>query len=184
MSARSWWWPCWPWDSSLPLRPVISSTAHPSTLGRTIRRVSLLNPETAVASLTALVINTFYQTNGLCYDHCVLDPANAFAIVQGSYCWCSTYVPATTTTGCDQSCPGFLADMCGNSDTNVYGYMALSGKPKGTKGADTSTVSPISASIVQIVSTVTAEGSTQTQTIIYIVRHLLSRYIIYVWREK
>lgn len=115
-----------------------------------------------------------FQSHGACYDECVKDSKNAFAIVQGAYCWCSTYIPGTTTTGCTQECPGYLADKCGNMDLDLYGYMALSGKPQGTKGAIAKTSSVSITSILTqhdvstapgVVTTVTTVGPTQTQTL-------------------
>jgi len=79
-----------------------------------------------------------FQSNGLCYDHCN-GGSFAFAILQGQACWCSDYVPETTTDGCDDPCPGYPPEKCGNTDQNLYAYMALPNKPSGTMGADSTT---------------------------------------------
>ncbi|KAF8540125.1 hypothetical protein BDD12DRAFT_45358 [Trichophaea hybrida] len=106
-----------------------------------------------------------YQSNGLCYDTCNAG-SYAFAILQGQDCWCSNYVPATDASGCNDPCPGYPSDTCGNMQKNLYGYMALPNKPSGTKGADTtvSTTSPH-----PITSTVTAKGPTETMIIVWLV---------------
>lgn len=72
-----------------------------------------------------------FQSNGLCYDQC--KNSYAFAIVQGNSCWCSNYAPSSDSSGCDESCPGYPADMCGNTEKALYGYMTLLKSPSGTK---------------------------------------------------
>ncbi|KAI1004300.1 hypothetical protein K3495_g3913 [Podosphaera aphanis] len=73
-----------------------------------------------------------YQSNGLCTNFCLQQ--YAFAILQDKSCWCSNYIPATTTTGCTLNCPGYPFEKCGGD--GLYGYIAL-GKvaPSGTLGA-------------------------------------------------
>ncbi|KAA8909770.1 hypothetical protein FN846DRAFT_888787 [Sphaerosporella brunnea] len=103
-------------------------------------------------------MSSLYQSDGLCYDHC---GDYAFAVVQGSGCWCSNYAPgATTDTGdCNEACPGYPTDTCGNTSNKLYGYMAIVGnQPSGTK--DASTVS--TTSIKPKTSTVTEPGPTTT----------------------
>lgn len=78
-----------------------------------------------------------YQSNGLCYNFCSSD---AFAIVQGSDCWCSNYVPGATTSGddCNVACPGYPDDLCGNQQAGLFGYISIPGNsPSGTKGGST-----------------------------------------------
>ncbi|TEY43667.1 hypothetical protein BOTCAL_0364g00010 [Botryotinia calthae] len=79
--------------------------------------------------------SSIYQSDGLCYDFCLDE--YAFAVVQGSDCWCSNYVPGTTSSSsdCDTTCPGYPDDTCGGD--NLYGYMSLTLSPLGTKGAAT-----------------------------------------------
>lgn len=79
-----------------------------------------------------------YQSNGLCYDWCLSD--YAFAILQGSDCWCSDYVPGATTStdDCNVPCPGYPDDLCGNEASGLFGYLSIPGiKALGTKGGDT-----------------------------------------------
>ncbi|KAF7956084.1 hypothetical protein EAE96_005005 [Botrytis aclada] len=79
--------------------------------------------------------SSIYQSDGLCYDFCL--DKYAFAVVQGSDCWCSNYVPGTTSSSsdCDTPCPGYPDDTCGGD--GLYGYIALTLFPSGTKGAAT-----------------------------------------------
>jgi hypothetical protein len=68
--------------------------------------------------------------------------------VQGDYCWCSDYVPGTTTStsDCDNSCPGYPDDTCGGDGT--YGYISLTLSPSGTKQASTAASSTLSTAKV------------------------------------
>ncbi|KAF7934954.1 uncharacterized protein EAE98_002999 [Botrytis deweyae] len=79
--------------------------------------------------------SSIYQSDGLCHDFCLDE--YAFAVVQGSECWCSNYVPGTTssTSDCNTPCPGYPDDTCGGD--SLYGYMSLTLSPSGTKGAAT-----------------------------------------------
>jgi cell wall integrity and stress response component len=112
-----------------------------------------------------------YQSNGLCYDHCEGD-GYAFAIVQGSDCWCSNYVPGTTvdTSNCDTDCPGYPDDKCGNTDSNLYGYMTAGNKPSGTTGASTTTTATTTSQQTTLTTSTTGKttstpGATITQTV-------------------
>ncbi|KAF2400778.1 hypothetical protein EJ06DRAFT_521476 [Trichodelitschia bisporula] len=85
------------------------------------------------------VLSTF-QSNGLCHDKCQND-GWALAVVQDKSCWCSNYIPADQhpITSCDLSCPGFPAENCGSVDNGLFGYIALSKSPSGTRGVAGST---------------------------------------------
>ncbi|EKD16760.1 putative Cell wall integrity and stress response component 4 [Drepanopeziza brunnea f. sp. 'multigermtubi' MB_m1] len=92
-----------------------------------------------------------YQSNSICANYCngIQVPGQsqpfAFAVLQGNYCWCSDYVPATTTTGCSKPCPGFPDDLCGGDD--LFTYLEIGGnEPAGTKGAPAATPIPTSTS--------------------------------------
>lgn len=100
--------------------------------------------------------SSIYQSDGLCYDTCIDD--YAFAIVQGQDCWCSDYVPGTTTStsDCNNPCPGYPDDSCGGDDT--FGYMALTKSPSGTKGATSASSTSTSTST----SSSSAKVSTRT----------------------
>uniref|UniRef100_A0A093VAM9 Cell wall integrity and stress response component 4 n=1 Tax=Talaromyces marneffei PM1 TaxID=1077442 RepID=A0A093VAM9_TALMA len=84
-----------------------------------------------------------YQSNGACETLCNAD--YAFAVLQGQNCWCSNYIPASTVnvSECDTSCPGYPADLCGNTDKGYFGYIAMSNhKASGTAtGRSTATAS-------------------------------------------
>jgi cell wall integrity and stress response component len=83
--------------------------------------------------------SSIFQSNGLCSDFC--GSSYAFAVVQDNGCWCSNYVPGTTTTGCNEQCPGYPLELCGGN--GVYGYIALGKNPSGTQGG--SSAAPSSA---------------------------------------
>ncbi|KAI9746743.1 MAG: hypothetical protein M1818_000458 [Claussenomyces sp. TS43310] len=110
--------------------------------------------------------SSIYQSNGLCQHFC--DATYAFAVLQDSTCWCSDYVPGTTvSSGCDTSCPGFPADLCGGS--GLYGYIALGNPIKGTQGAPSSSqeVSSTTPDSVTAISTpqMTVTTSAQPNTV-------------------
>ncbi|EXJ71949.1 uncharacterized protein A1O5_04451 [Cladophialophora psammophila CBS 110553] len=91
-----------------------------------------------------------FQSNGACQQQC--QGSFAFAVLQGYYCWCSNYIPSPqeSTYDCNQQCPGFTSEWCGNTDDGLYGYYLLSaGVPLGTSGSTaippSSTSSPSSA---------------------------------------
>lgn len=94
--------------------------------------------------------SSVYQSNGLCTDFCIQN--YAFAILQDQSCWCSNYIPASTTTGCTLNCPGYPFEKCGGD--GLYGYIAL-GKvsPSGTIGEIPPSPSPITSTSQQTSST-------------------------------
>ncbi|TVY35992.1 Cell wall integrity and stress response component [Lachnellula subtilissima] len=101
--------------------------------------------------------SSIYQSNGLCSDFC--KSSYAFAVVQDDGCWCSNYVPGSTTSGCTQTCPGYPLELCGGS--GVYGYIALGNTPSGTKGGSSTAASSTSTST----STSTSPSSTTPQQV-------------------
>jgi len=90
-------------------------------------------------------VNNPYQSDGACYDTCLA--GYAFAILQGSNCWCSNYIPEDTTSisSCDSQCPGFPSDTCGNQALNLFGYISLTISPSGTLDTSAPTVAPVSS---------------------------------------
>lgn len=76
-----------------------------------------------------------YMSNGLCSDNC--RSQYAFAIVSYQSCFCSNYIPADqeSTGSCNQDCPGYPAEKCGDANSGLYGYIALDIAPSGTAGA-------------------------------------------------
>lgn len=126
------------------------------------------------ASLTwkTPLVTDIYQSHGACQQTCVSD--YAFAIVQGNACWCSNYAPSKSDSSCNEGCPGYPAEKCGNSKAGAYAYIPLVIEPSGTAGATTkATVSPTfvpppSPPPPPTISTVTEEkeGSVETVTIV------------------
>lgn len=77
---------------------------------------------------------SIYMTNGQCHDNC---QGYAFAITQWQNCWCSNEAPGQTTSvgSCNQHCPGYPTESCGNQQEGLFGYVALGPSPQGTMGA-------------------------------------------------
>ncbi|KAI6801605.1 hypothetical protein KC361_g1659 [Hortaea werneckii] len=83
-------------------------------------------------------VNDIYNSYGSCTKQC---GDYAFAIVQWQDCWCSNYVPANQQSvgDCNQDCPGYPDNKCGNEDKGLYGYLPISGnEPSGTAGSGSS----------------------------------------------
>ncbi|KAK6008662.1 hypothetical protein QM012_000565 [Aureobasidium pullulans] len=99
-------------------------------------------------------VTDIYQSNGACQKTCVGN--YAFAIVQYQQCWCSNYAPADQLdlSECNEPCPGYPDDKCGDKDDGHYGYIKLSISPSGTLGAGSASSSTSSA----------AQSSTQQST--------------------
>lgn len=93
-------------------------------------------------------VNDIYNSNGACKTQC--QGQYAFAIVQWQNCWCSNYIPADQgdTGDCNQSCPGYPQESCGNEDMGMYGYIQLSNEPSGTLGGSSSSAPQTSAAAV------------------------------------
>ncbi|KAI1132494.1 hypothetical protein F5Y10DRAFT_261205 [Nemania abortiva] len=110
--------------------------------------------------------SSIWQSNGLCHDFCVDD--YAFSILQGHYCWCSNYVPATSsqvdTDKCDDSCPGWKPDTCGAD--GLFGYIALDKSPSGTADASSASTSTgqTSTTSVDTSSTSTTTGTSTSSS--------------------
>lgn len=93
-----------------------------------------------------------FQSDGSCQVKC--QDSYAFAVLQGTDCWCSDYAPSEQkqTNLCNDPCPGFPGDWCGNPSAGLYGYIALSSAPSGTiDGASLSTQA--SSSVISVSST-------------------------------
>ncbi|KAL2065540.1 hypothetical protein VTL71DRAFT_3210 [Oculimacula yallundae] len=88
---------------------------------------------------------SIYQSNSLCFEFCngqkpLLQPKKyALAVVQYQSCWCTDFAPASTTTGCDMTCPGWEFELCGNTSPSLYGYIKLPAAISGTQGASAPT---------------------------------------------
>src|SRR5437660_274291 len=90
-----------------------------------------------------------FQSDGSCQVQC--QDSYAFAVLQGANCWCSNYAPSEQkqTNFCNDPCPGFPGDWCGNPSAGLYGYVALSIAPSGTIGGASSSTQA-SSSIVSV----------------------------------
>lgn len=112
-------------------------------------------------------ITDIYQSNGACQTTCAAN--YAFAVVQYQKCWCSNYIPSSQVSvgGCNQDCPGFPSEKCGNTDEGLFGYIALNKQPLGVAGASSSLQSSTSSSSTEeqetsLVSRTVVQTVTQT----------------------
>lgn len=108
-----------------------------------------------------------WQTNGKCTDHCNEQGTFAFAVIKFDNCWCTNYIPSTTTdiTKCQKDCPGYPTEKCGDKDAGLYIYIEMAGQPSGTAGggskpsstkasAPSSTDSPSSTDVATVSTSV------------------------------
>ncbi|KAK5077230.1 Cell wall integrity and stress response component 4 [Lithohypha guttulata] len=106
-----------------------------------------------------------YMSNGFCQTHC--QGSYVFAVIQGEDCWCSNEQPANTvpTANCNEQCPGYPADTCGNPGRGYFAYFNLGGSPTGTYGGSSpsSSRAPSSSTSAQI-STSSLAPSSDPQT--------------------
>ncbi|KAK5137847.1 hypothetical protein LTR08_006615 [Meristemomyces frigidus] len=112
----------------------------------------------------AAVFN-IYQSNGACLGQCRQN--YAFAVVQYQNCWCTNFVPADqqSVSNCNQNCPGYPADKCGNEDEGLFGYIELNIQPSGTAGAAASTQASSTLAVAvssEPVSTTSSPSPTST----------------------
>ena len=108
----------------------------------------------------SVVVDAQFQSDGACQQTCL--GSYAFAILQGSDCWCSNYIPAETVppSSCNEQCPGFPNDTCGNSAEGLFGYIALTISPSGTLGVPDYTAAPSSFGPQPVSSYPSAPSST------------------------
>lgn len=88
-----------------------------------------------------------FQSVGACTKTCTED--YAFGIVQGGSCWCSNVAPNSATnvdlSKCNDSCPGYPDDDCGNESDGLFGYIVMMGhKASSTAAAPSSTGTSVS----------------------------------------
>jgi cell wall integrity and stress response component len=93
------------------------------------------------AMLTYLLGSNIYQTLGLCNDSC--QGKFTYAVLQYQECWCSNEKPSETVSveSCNQSCPGYPDQKCGNKGAGLFAYVPLDGAPVSGGGQANSTVS-------------------------------------------
>ncbi|KAF2248334.1 hypothetical protein BU26DRAFT_565737 [Trematosphaeria pertusa] len=113
-----------------------------------------------------------WQSNGWCTTQCNNEGTYAFAVILDQNCWCSNYIPEDQedTSECDEDCPGFPSEKCGNKDKNLYIYIKLDGSPSGTKGTSqpTSANSEISSETAAptTLRTTATSSSEEVETIV------------------
>ena len=92
--------------------------------------------------------SNIYQSAGSCSESC-RGGSYAFAVVQYSSCWCTNYAPydQQDTGSCNQPCPGYPDNLCGNANDGLYGYLPLGNAASGTLGAPSSTQAPTSSTV-------------------------------------
>jgi len=107
-----------------------------------------------------------YQSNGKCTDHCNSEGTYAFAVVQYTDCWCTNYVPSTTTdiSDCQKDCPGYPDEKCGDKDAGLYLYLELSGQPSGTAGGSQPSSTEVS-SATPVPSSTDSPSTSDTATV-------------------
>lgn len=112
----------------------------------------LNSPHPAQLTVTWRTVRNHFQSDGSCQQTCL--SSYAFAILQGSSCWCSDYIPADTTftSSCDEHCPGFPSDTCGSTSSGLFGYIALNKSPSGTAGASSAAATTSNSQPTQAVS--------------------------------
>lgn len=73
-----------------------------------------------------------FQSDGLCSDNCK-SSGYTFAIVQGYDCWCSNVLPTSdqliSVDNCNDFCPGYSPESCGNVGKGYFGYIYLGTGP-------------------------------------------------------
>ncbi|KAH6625661.1 hypothetical protein C7974DRAFT_377149 [Boeremia exigua] len=115
-----------------------------------------------------------WQTNGKCSDYCNAAGTYAFAVIQENDCWCSNYIPSSTTdiSRCQKDCPGYPTEKCGDVNAGVYIYIQLAGRPSGTAGGggsrptsrEVSSATPVPSSTAPPSSSSAATSSSPTST--------------------
>ncbi|KAL2849225.1 hypothetical protein BJY01DRAFT_210917 [Aspergillus pseudoustus] len=103
---------------------------------------------------------SIYQSQGNCEQHC---SDSAFGILLDKNCWCSDIAPNKATnvdiSKCDDDCPGYPDDTCGNAADELYGYIQL-GNPSGTATAPTTSTTHTSTTSTKSDSSTTTTSHT------------------------
>jgi hypothetical protein len=108
-----------------------------------------------------------YQSNGKCTDHCNSEGTYAFAVIQYTNCWCTNYIPSTTTdiSSCQKDCPGYPDEKCGDKDDGLYIYIKLAGQPSGTAGGGSQPSSTDVSSATLVPSSAASPSSLDATTV-------------------
>lgn len=120
-----------------------------------------------------------YQSNGECTDHCKASGTWAYAVIQYNDCWCTNYVPSTTTdiTDCQKDCPGYPKEKCGDKDAGLYIYIEMSGQPSGTAGGGSQPSSTSVSSPTPAPSSTDSPSSSDANTVSTSIFHCVSSFI-------
>ncbi|KAL3468595.1 hypothetical protein BJX64DRAFT_246310 [Aspergillus heterothallicus] len=144
---------------SLPLLALLAWTALWIKVDSSITYCSSVRTGSSSANFS------IYQSQGNCEQHC---SDSAFGILLDKNCWCSNIAPneATNvdTSECDDECPGYPDDTCGNAADELYGYIQL-GNPSGTATAP-STSSTTHTSTSSSTTTNSSTTTTSTSTVV------------------
>ncbi|KAM0695203.1 hypothetical protein Q7P36_005559 [Cladosporium allicinum] len=83
--------------------------------------------------------SNIYQSLGACNDLC--QGKFAYAVLQYQECYCSNEKPAEEVSleSCNQGCPGYPDQKCGNKGAGLFAYVALDGAP--ISGSETTSTS-------------------------------------------
>jgi cell wall integrity and stress response component len=105
-----------------------------------------------------------FNSNGACFTNC--KSQYAFAIVQGTACWCSNYIPAEVSSNddCDSACPGYPQELCGSTSSDLFGYIQLTLPASGTAGASSSAAASTAGTSSDSNSHVTSISTPQPTT--------------------
>lgn len=127
-----------------------SPTVRPRTQGAVIL-VSIHVAQAAYGANEDVAVFWTWQSNSKCTEHCKDSGTFAFAVIQYKNCWCTNYIPSTTTdiNSCQKDCPGWPDEKCGNKDDKLFIYIEMDGQPSGTAGGsrpsstDVSSATPV-----------------------------------------
>ena len=105
--------------------PWCKRTAHHRILGNISTPVSVTPTMFEAYHLREIAEDDHYDSLGSCGTNCQDD--YAFAVVQGTTCWCSNYAPGDQVplSECSGTCPGYPYEFCGSTTGNLYGYLRL-----------------------------------------------------------
>ncbi|KAL6238046.1 hypothetical protein BDW75DRAFT_46505 [Aspergillus navahoensis] len=135
-----------------------------ATLWMSVDSSSSLTYCSSVNTGTGSANFSIYQSNGNCEDHC---SDSAFAILLDKNCWCSDVAPneddTVDTSKCDDGCPGYPDDSCGNADDSLYAYIQL-GSPSSTASASSTKSTSTSTTTTSSKTSTTSDTATTTTT--------------------
>ncbi|KAK6336145.1 hypothetical protein TWF696_001711 [Orbilia brochopaga] len=161
--------------------PFLVGTVLFADVSTAVIRLAYCSPENTGADFK--VVTDIYQSDGKCHELCVADYAYAVLLYQS--CWCSNYTPEKQLplSQCDEPCPGYPTDRCGNRTMTYYNYIELDQHLPSSRTdapASSTSTSPDSTTLAKsttnppsktnpaptpIISVTTIEGQQRTVTI-------------------